>query len=275
MRFNLLVVLAAFMFTCIGSTAHGVELARIGKTVITDADIKEKLKSLPPVQKNFLNRDAKARERLVDNVIMEELFVMEAKAKKIENSADFKARMEAQRRQLLAQQFVRDEVENKLSAKAIRRYFDQHKIRYRTDEVRAFHILLKTEAEANEVYKKAVAAKNDAEFQALAKQYSKDPSVQQNLGDLGFFTRSRMVPEFAEAAFKMKKGEVSKPVKTAFGFHVIKLVEKKAGADANFDAVKNRAKNDLRTKIMQDLVEDLRKKRNVTTNSANIEKLKF
>lgn len=275
MHKNIFVYLAAFALIFVSFNASALELARIGKRVITDSDVKDKLKGLPPVQKNFLNRDAKARERLVDNVVMEELFVQEAQASKIQNSAEFKERMEQQRRQLLAQQFVRQEVESKLSAKAIQRFFNQNKIRYRTDEVRAFHILVKTEAEAKEVYEKAKKAKNDAEFQALAKQFSTDPSVKQNLGDLGFFTRSRMVPEFAEAAFKMKKGEISQPVKTAFGYHIIKLVEKKAGAEAKFDAVQAKAKNDLRSKIMEDLVAGLRKKRNVTTNSANIQKLKF
>ncbi len=275
MRKNFLLVLAAATATFIASTAHSMELARIGKKVITIIEVKEKLKALPPVQKNFLNRDPKARERLVDNVIMEELFVMEAEAKKIANSSEFKKKLEAQKRQLLAQQFIRQEVESKLSAKAIRRYFNKNKIKYRTDEVRAFHILVKTKGEADEVYKKAKAAKNDAEFQTLAKQFSTDPSVQQNLGDLGFFTRSRMVPEFAEVAFRMKKGEISKPVKTSFGFHVIKLVEKKAGADAKFDVAKSRAKNDLRSEIMKDLIAGLREKRKVTTNSANIQKLKF
>lgn len=256
-------------------SVQAAELARIGKRVITDEEVKKKLENLPPVQKNFLNRDKSARERLVDNVVTEELFVIEANANNLEKSAEFQEQLEMQRRQLLARQYIRNEIENKLTAKAIRNYFDKNKRRYRTDEVRAFHILVKTKAEADEVYQKAKNAKTDADFQALAKQYSKDPSVQQNLGDLGFFTRSRMVPEFADAAFGMKKGEISQPVKSAFGFHIIKLVDKKDGEEAKFEATQARAKNDLRTEMMQNLVETLKKKRNVVTNAGNIDKLKF
>lgn len=256
--------------------AHAaVELANIGGKQLTDADLKGKLGSLPPVQKDFLNKDERARARLVENFVMEELFVQEAEKTGIAKNPEFMTELENQRRQLLARTFLKEKVESQLSPKTVRSYFDKNKTQYRTDEVRAFHILLKTKAEADEVAAKAKAAKNDDEFKALAKKYSTDPSVAQNMGDLGFFSRSRMIPEFANAAFKMKKGEVSGPVQTPFGFHVIKLVETKQGQDAEFDSVEPRVKNDLRGEMTTKLVDDLKKSRNVKINDSSINSLKF
>ncbi|MBW6432124.1 peptidylprolyl isomerase [Patescibacteria group bacterium] len=78
-------------------------------------------------------------------------------------------------------------------------------------------------AQADDVYKKVTA--KDADFAALAKEYSQDPSSSANGGDLGFFEKGRMVPEFEEAAFKLKKGEISEPIRTVYGYHIIKVTD--------------------------------------------------
>jgi parvulin-like peptidyl-prolyl isomerase len=90
-------------------------------------------------------------------------------------------------------------------------------------EVRASHILVETEKEANELLKRIEAGES---FEELAKKYSKCPSGR-NGGDLGYFTRGMMVPEFEEAAFELPKGKVSKPVQTDFGYHLIKVYDKR------------------------------------------------
>ena len=94
---------------------------------------------------------------------------------------------------------------------------------YEFREVRAEHILVQTEAQAIVLESKI---KNGESFEALAKQYSMCPSGRQG-GDLGYFGRGQMVPEFENAAFKMAIGEVSEPVKTQFGWHIIKVLDKK------------------------------------------------
>ena len=267
-------VLATLVFA-VPVAGAALEIARVGKTVLTAEDLKSKLGSLPPVQKQFLNRDDRAKSRLVENFITEELFVQEAEKAGLDKTSDFKEAMENQRRQLLAREFLKRNVESKLTDSAVKSYFNKNKQRYRTDEVHALHILVKTKAAADEVYEKAKKTKSDADFKALAKKFSKDPSAPQNLGDLGFFRRSQMVPEFAEAAFGMKEGQISKPVKTDFGWHVIKVVGKKKGENAKFDAVKARVKSDLRNERLQSLVASLKKERKVTRKEENIEKLKF
>src|SRR3989337_391399 len=94
------------------------------------------------------------------------------------------------------------------------------------DEVRASHILLKTREEADMVLKKA---KQGAKFEDLAKKFSTDPGSKDTGGDLGFFSQGMMVPEFDSVAFKLNVGEVSDIVQSRFGFHIIKVLEKKEG----------------------------------------------
>ena len=130
----------------------------------------------------------------------------------------------------------------------IKKYYEEHKKRYELKEqVRASHILLKTNArddkakqdaakkKADEVY--AEVSKAGADFAALAKKHSQGPTAARG-GDLNFFTKGRMVPAFEKVAFAMKKGEISKPVKTQFGWHVIKVTDKKEGRQRAFDEVK-------------------------------------
>jgi peptidyl-prolyl cis-trans isomerase D len=126
----------------------------------------------------------------------------------------------------------------------IERVYNDRISEYSTPEqVRASHILLKTEGkdeaavrtQAEELVKKARAG---ADFAALAKQYSEDEGSAQNGGDLDYFGRGRMVPEFDAAAFNMEAGQISDPVKTSFGFHIIKLVDKKVGTTRTLDEVR-------------------------------------
>jgi peptidyl-prolyl cis-trans isomerase C len=131
------------------------------------------------------------------------------------------------------------------------------------EEVHAKHILVDTEAEA----KKIIAdLKGGADFAALAKQYSKDPSGAQQGGDLGFFKKGEMVPEFATAAFALQPGQVSQtPVHSQFGWHVIQLVERRKAEPPSFEA----AKDELRQKMIQEGVQKVVAKARA---SASVEK---
>jgi peptidyl-prolyl cis-trans isomerase D len=133
----------------------------------------------------------------------------------------------------------------------IERAYNDRITEYTTPEqVRASHILLKTEgkdeaavrAQAEEVLKKAKAG---ADFAALAKQYSQDESSAPNGGDLDYFGRGRMVPEFDAVAFAMEPGQISDLVKTTFGFHIIKLIEKKSGSTRSLEEVRPQLQDQL------------------------------
>jgi peptidyl-prolyl cis-trans isomerase C len=124
------------------------------------------------------------------------------------------------------------------------------------DEVRASHILVKTEQEAKDII---AQLDKGADFAKLAKEKSVDPSKERNSGDLGFFSKEQMVKEFAEAAFAMKKGETVKtPVKTQFGWHVIRVTDRRAGAPPKFDEVKDQLRQKLAEGIAQEEITKLR-----------------
>jgi peptidyl-prolyl cis-trans isomerase C len=130
-------------------------------------------------------------------------------------------------------------------------------------EVRARHILVATEDEAKQI---EADLKNGADFATLAKQKSKDPSGAANGGDLGWFTKDQMVPEFAEVAFKLDKGQISDPVQTQFGWHIIQVVDKRIKPTPTFEEVKPQLVQYVARHGQEELVENLRK-------SAKIERL--
>jgi peptidyl-prolyl cis-trans isomerase C len=134
-------------------------------------------------------------------------------------------------------------------------YDEESKKLTETERVRARHILVASEKEAKDII--ARIGKGE-KFEDLAKQYSLDGSKDYG-GDLGYFTAPEMVPEFSKAAFALKTGELSGPVKTDFGWHVIKLEDRKMGAAQPYDQVKGAIKNVLVRKKVQEKLGELRK----------------
>ena len=123
------------------------------------------------------------------------------------------------------------------------------------EEVHARHILVEKEDEA-----KAILAdlKKGGDFLAIAKEKSKDPGSKETGGDLGYFTKDQMVPEFAEAAFKLDKGQISDPIKTQFGWHVLKVEDKRNKPVPEFEKVKDQIETFVVRKAQTDLVTKLR-----------------
>lgn len=148
------------------------------------------------------------------------------------------------------------EKKHPVSDKDAKKYFDEHK--ETLAQVKASHILVADENTANEVKKKI---DDGADFAELAKEYSKDTANSNKGGDLGYFTKDKMVKEFADKAFSMKKGEVSEPVKTSYGYHIIKVDDKKDNADSLKDDI-SKALND---KKYSDYLTKLFNKANVVT----------
>ncbi len=151
----------------------------------------------------------------------------------------------------------------KLEDKDLKAYYEKNKAKYET--IKASHILVKTEAEAKAIAKQL---KNGADFGELAKK-SIEPGAAEKKGDLGYFARGQMVPEFEKAAFALKVGEISDPVKTEYGYHIIKVTDKKE----SFDQVKDEVKKDIENDRFEERLKSLQKEADIKTYIENVEKL--
>lgn len=171
------------------------------------------------------------------------------------------------RRSLRLQAYLEQEEGVRVTEEEVRRHYQKDKHRYhQPEEVRAGHILLKLDRDADAATiarRKAEAVaivkearKPGADFDALARQRSEGPTASRG-GELGFFTRERMVPPFSRAAFSMKPGEVSDPVRTKFGWHVIKVYERKDKRTQTFDEVRGQIHEQLERREQREAVEKL------------------
>ncbi|MFO7153252.1 MAG: peptidylprolyl isomerase [Bacillota bacterium] len=130
-----------------------------------------------------------------------------------------------------------------ITEEEMKAYFDEHKDEFAQEQqVHARHILVDNENLAREIYEKL---KKGEDFAELAKQYSTDTATKDNGGDLGFFGKGEMVEEFEKAAFSLKVGEISSPVKTEYGYHIIKVEEKKEAQEPNYENSKEKIKDIL------------------------------
>jgi len=172
------------------------------------------------------------------------------------NRGDVKQRIEFERHKALMEALLQDAGKAAMTDDALHKVYDEAiKQTPNEEEVHARHILVATEGEAKDIQ---AQLKNGADFAKLAKEKSKDPGAAEG-GDLGYFTKEQMVPEFAEAAFKLDKGQISDPVKTQFGWHVIQVLDKRTKPTPSYDQVKNQLENYVARRAQADLVDNLRK----------------
>ncbi len=201
----------------------------------------------PPLLLQVIPPDV--RRQLIERTITERALTAAARAAGLDQEEEVRRRIRRAEEQELQQAFLAREVAAGVTDAAIRARYDQETgKRQGEEEVRARHILLRTETEARAAL---AAVKGGEEFGAVAKRLSADPGSRDG-GDLGFFKRGDMVPEFAEAAFAMKPGEVSAaPVKSPFGWHVIKVEERRSAPVPSFDE----SRQQLRQQMLQEQVD--------------------
>jgi len=219
---------------------------------LASEDIGERLAQLPEDRK---------RDEVINYLVDLKLGAKAAAAAKIGDTPDFAARLAYFRDKVLLDEFLTREGKKAVTADAAKKlYDDTTKAMTPEEEAHARHILVEEEAQAKTVVERL---KKGEDFAKVAAELSKDPGSGKEGGDLGWFTKDRMVPEFAEAAFKLQKGQVSEPVKSQFGWHVIKLEDKRSKPLPDFAAVKPQIDQYLERKAQQDMVVALREKAKV------------
>jgi len=195
------------------------------------------------------------REHLISYLADIIMVTQAADKKKLADNPEFKRRLAFLRNKLLMGYELQDEAKAAVNDETLHQtYNDAVKSMGGQEEVRARHILVESEDEAKALQEQL---KNGADFATLAKEKSKDPGAAEG-GDLGYFTKDQMVPDFADVAFKMYPGQVSNPVKTQFGWHLIKLEDKRSKQPPEFDKVKDQIEAFLTRKAQTEFIAKLR-----------------
>jgi peptidyl-prolyl cis-trans isomerase C len=197
-------------------------------------------------------------EQIVDQLVELKLLAQKARKEGLDKDAEVKAELERARESILANHLVRNMLEAKTFTDAeLKAEYDEVVAKMpKKDEYKAAHILVEDEAQAKDLLTKLA---HGADFAQLAKEHSTDPGSKDQGGDLGWFEASMMVPEFAQAVTELEPGKTSSaPVKTQFGWHIIKLEEKRQVPPPAFEAVKPQLSNMLRQKAVEQFVKDAR-----------------
>jgi len=187
---------------------------------------------------------------VLDFLIESEVIYQAAQDEKISDTPEYTIKLSEAKKELARQIYLKKKAQVAINDKAVKKLYEDYKETFHGEkEVKAKHILVDSETKAKEV----IAKLNDAgQFDKLAKEYSKEPA------DLGYFTKEMMVPEFANAAFSMKKGQFSKtPVKTQFGYHVILVEDIREAKPEDFEKIEPQLRAVLTKKVMSDIMNDL------------------
>ena len=245
----------------VGSPALAKVLAKVDGVEITDEDMRLALEDVGPGLPQQLQ--GKARDGyLMDYLIDSKLVAKKAEAEKLADTPEFKKRLEFMREKALMETELSRIARTAATEDAIKKTYEEAKAKQKPeDEVRAKHILVEKEDEARDVVKRLKAGED---FTKVAKDVSKDPGSEG--GDLGWFSKERMVPEFSDAAFKLAPGQLSDPVKSQFGWHVIKVEEKRQKPFPTLEQVKDQVLRYVVQKAQSEVVLKLRE-------SAKIERM--
>ena len=239
-------------------------LAIVNGREITERDMEEAIIRFPKERQTFFRSD-EGRKQLLDQIISFELIYNYAVDSGLENEKGYIEYLEKAKKELLTQWGINKVLSQvTVTDEEAKDYYKANNQYFRTNEaVSAKHILVDSLEKANEVLEKL---NHGLKFEDAAKEYSTCPSKAQG-GNLGEFTRGQMVPEFEDAAFKLDIGVVSEPVKTQFGYHLIKVKNKKEAASKEFSEVKDMIKSRLLQERQNykyvEMTNDLKNKYNV------------
>jgi peptidyl-prolyl cis-trans isomerase C len=228
----------------------GDEVATVNGQPISKAAFDEAVAGMPPQMQERV-ATIEGREALLDDLILREVLLQESKRVGVEKDPDVKQQLDDLRRKVLVQATLKKVADTEVTDEKVKVYYEAHKDEFR--QVRASHILVETEEQAKNAKQRVT---DGGDFAALAKELSTDPSAKETGGDLGFFQKDQMVKPFAERAFAMKTDEVSDPVKTEFGYHIIKVMEIKDAA--SIDSLDPQALMGIKQSVLAKRIEELK-----------------
>jgi len=235
-------------------------LAKVSNRVITVKDLNTRIAKVPTYYQGVVEKNKK---RYLDETIIEMLFYEEAIRLGIDKDKETREVINEAKKKIIIAKFIKEEVEDKIKVteKETKLYYDEHKDEFKSPQLwRASHILVGTEQEAKDI--RAELAKG-AKFEDLAGKYSTDATASRG-GDVGYFRMGQLVPEFENACAKLEVGQTGNILHTQFGYHIIKLTDRKEPVIEDFEKVKPLVESELkrrkRSELFDKLVMDLKKK---------------
>jgi len=268
-KYLILLFLLLPLFACT-KKQEGKAIASIDGDKITLQEFNAELDKIPMNMK-MLVASQSGKKDFLDRLIVKKLLLKEAKKDNVEKEKEFQDRLSDIKEQLTIESLLKKKVtsESKFSDDDLQKYYDAHKEEFKKPkEIQTRQIVVKTEQEAKEI--QAYIAKGE-DFAELAKKYSMEPSAKTTGGDVGYHPKGALIPAFEEAAFKLTKvGQVTPPVKTQFGYHLIKLEGVKEEASVPFaevkDFVRQKLTQEKQTEVLKKYIDELKKNAKIVIN---------
>jgi peptidyl-prolyl cis-trans isomerase C len=265
-------------------------LAKIGTKVITAADLNRVIGYYEPEQQNMIEKNPQIKENILWQIVRSTVIANLAKKKGFDRKPEIRSQQEMIVNNFLATVYLQKEVVEKItiSEEKTRAYYKDHSETFKTVEmIKVKHILIKIDSTASEDEKKKRKAKaeevlkklkEDGDFSKLAAEFSDDPGTKDKGGDLDFFPKGTMVPAFEEAAFALKPGEISGIVETEYGFHILKMEEKKEAHLEPYEQIKDKVKDqalqEMRRAAVTEFIEKTLKNAGAVVNPEPLSKPK-
>jgi peptidyl-prolyl cis-trans isomerase C len=242
-------------------------LAKVGDKIITNADLEERLRGMPPYMKQQLSTP-EGRKRFIQGLVEEEVIVREALARGLDRTDDFRREMELRKRDTLVRQFYSDVIEAEAAPpeSLVVAYYEAHRVDYAVPEnLQARHILVESKEQAENLRERLLAGED---FGELAEEHSLDQQTKGRDGMLhGSIERGAVVrglgklPEFVEGCFQIEEGELSQPIRTELGYHIVRVDKKNPETVKPLDEVRqeiegllrNTRVNEVRDRMLNDL----------------------
>lgn len=247
----------------------GPYVAKIGSSTITKEDLEREMQQLPDYAKQLFS-DEQGRQKFLDELVKKEVLYQEALKRGLDKTPEFTKKVEDFKKLTLASEILEKEIvsKTKVSDQEARDYYNKHKDEFvTTSQIKASHILVKTEDEAKKILARL---KKGEKFEDIARKESLDKGSAQNGGDLGYFSRGQMIPAFEKAAAALKVGELSQPVRTDYGYHIIKVIDKKTGPTVEFDRIKDmivqRLSGERQKEAFEKYIEEVKKNYKIEVN---------
>lgn len=258
------IVIAALLASCASLNVQAADPATVNGKPIQQSLVDYIIKDATAAGKQV---DDNARANIIEKLITSEVIDQEAQKTGIDKQPDFLIKEDLMRRELRVNAYLEDYIrKNPIDDKALQSEYDTLKAQTSGKEYKASHILVKTEDEAKSIIDQL---SRGADFGKLAQEKSLDPGSRENGGDLGWFSPAAVVKPFSDEVVKLGKGSyTTTPVRTEFGWHVIRLEDSRDTQPPSFDAVKNEIHNNLQRQQLDKLINGLRAKAQIVNNTA-------